>query len=89
MVADYTVTDNDYYIGVTNTAARRSIKLPSAWGRAGRVYVIKDESGQAAAHPISVGASDAETIDGERTLTISTNHGVLRVISSGTSWFSM
>jgi hypothetical protein len=87
--ADYTVTDNDYYIGVTNTAARRSINLPSAAGRAGRVYIIKDESGQAAAHPISVTASDTETIDGEATLTIGTNHGVLRVISSGTSWFSM
>jgi hypothetical protein len=50
---------------------------------------IKDESGQAAAHPISVRASDTETIDGEAMLTISTNHGVLRVISSGTNWLSM
>jgi hypothetical protein len=41
VAADYTATDNDYYIGVTNTAARRSIKLPSAAGRAGRVYIIK------------------------------------------------
>jgi hypothetical protein len=87
--ADYRVTDNDYYIGITNTAARRSISLPPASERSGRVYIIKDESGGAAANPIRVQASDGETIDGAATRTISTNHGVLRVISSGASWFSM
>ena len=89
VAADYAVTDSDYYIGVTNTAAERSITLCQASGRTGRVYIIKDESGGAAAHPISVRARTAEKIDGEATLTISTNHGVLRIISSGTSWFSM
>ena len=89
VAADYAVTDSDYYIGVTNTAAERSITLCQASGRTGRVYIIKDESGGAAAHPIAVKARTGETIDGEATLTISTNHGVLRVISSGTSWFSM
>jgi hypothetical protein len=88
VAADYTAADNDYYIGVTDTAARRSITLPSAARRAGRVYIIKDESGRAAAHPISVSASNPETIDGKATLTISNDYGVLRVISSGTSWFS-
>ena len=89
VAADYAVTDGDYYIGVTNTAAQRSITLSLASGRTGRVYIIKDESGAAAAHPIAVKARTGETIDGEAMLSISTNHGVLRVISSGTSWFSM
>jgi hypothetical protein len=62
--------------------------LPAS-GRAGRVYVIKDESGAATAHPISIRASAGETIDGTATLVIGTNYGVLRVISSGKSWFSM
>ena len=89
VTADYAVTDSDYYIGVTNTAARRTITLPLTSGRTGRVYIIKDESGGAAAHPITVRASTGETIDGAATLPINTNHGVLRVISTGTSWFSM
>ncbi|HJT77899.1 MAG TPA: hypothetical protein VJ739_11920, partial [Gemmataceae bacterium] len=88
VAADYTATDSDYYIGVTDTAARRSVTLPPAAGRGGRVYVIKDESGGAAAHPIRVRASAGETIDGAAVQTIGTNHGVLRVISTGTSWFS-
>jgi hypothetical protein len=86
---DYTATDNDYYIGVTNTAADRSISLPTASGRVGRVYIIKDESGGAATHPIRVRAREGEKIDGTALSTIGTNYGVLRVISTGTSWFSM
>ncbi|HET6572505.1 MAG TPA: hypothetical protein VFG68_02805 [Fimbriiglobus sp.] len=89
VAADYTATDHDYYIGVTDTTAERRITLPPASGRAGRVYIIKDESGSAAVHPIRVRASAGTTIDGVATLTISTNYGVLRVISTGTCWFSM
>jgi hypothetical protein len=87
--ADYLVTDGDYYVGVTDTAARRAIRLPSASGRTGRVYVIKDESGRAKAHPISVKAQPGETVDGVEAMTIDTNHGVLRVISDGKSWFGI
>jgi hypothetical protein len=89
VAADYAVTDSDYYIGVTNTAAPRRITLPPTSGRTGRVYIIKDESGGAAAHPISVRAGSGGTIDGAAALTINTSHGVLHVISTGTSWFSM
>jgi hypothetical protein len=89
VATDYAATDEDYYIGVTNTAAGRRIDLPPASGRIGRVYIIKDESGGAAAHPISVRASDGERIDDAAVSAIRTNYGVLRVISTGMSWFSM
>jgi hypothetical protein len=87
--ADYLVTDGEYYVGVTDTAARRTISLPAASGRTGRVYVIKDESGRAKAHPISVKAQPGETVDGTEAMTISANHGVLRVISDGKNWFGI
>lgn len=87
--ADYTLTDTDYYIGVTDTAAPRTVTLPTASGRDGRVYIIKDESGGAGTRPITVKAESGETIDGAKTMTISTNYGVLRVISSGKNWFGM
>ena len=86
---DYVVTDGDYYIGVTSTEAPATVTLPAAAGREGRVYIIKDESGEAATRPITVKAQAGETIDGAETMTISTNYGVLRVVSSGTSWFGM
>ena len=89
VTGDYAVSDGDYYIGVTDTAARRTITLRAARGRAGRVYIIKDESGGAAAHPITVKTQCGETIDGAETRRINANYGVLRVISSGANWFSM
>ena len=50
VAADYAVTDSDHYIGITNTAAQRSITLCPASGRTGRVYIIKDERRSNADH---------------------------------------
>jgi len=89
VTADYTLTDTDYYVGVSDTSAQRTVTLPTASGKSGRVYVVKDESGGAGAHSIKVKALSGETIDGEGELSINANYGVLRVISSGTNWFGM
>jgi hypothetical protein len=89
IVADYAATDGDYYIGVVDTSQPRTVWLPAAAGRAGRVYIIKDESAGAATHPIIVKAKAGETIDGAREMTIRTNYGIVRVISSGQNWFGM
>lgn len=89
VVADYAVTDADYYLGVTDTTVRRTVTLPSATGKTGRVYVIKDESGEAGRNSIAVKAQPGETIDGAGSLPIGTNYGVLRVISNGKNWFGM
>jgi hypothetical protein len=87
--ADYTLTDTDHYVGVTSTAARRTISLSTAAGKGGRVCVIKDETGGAGGQPIAVQARPGETIDGRSALTISTGYGVLRLISNGSNWFRM
>jgi hypothetical protein len=89
VAADYALTDTDYYVGVTDTSASRTITLPPAAGREGRVYVIKDETGGAGRQPIAVRAADGEAIDGSPAATIRTNYGVLRVISNGANWFGM
>lgn len=87
--ADYNVTDTDYYLGVSDTAARRIVTLPTASGKEGRVYVIKDETGGAGSHPIAVKAQDGETIDGAKAMKIATAYGVLRLISNGRNWSGM
>ena len=50
--ATYTVTENDFYIGV-NRAGAVTITLPTS-PSSGREMVIKDESGNASANPITV-----------------------------------
>jgi hypothetical protein len=87
--ADYAVTDADYYVGVADTSAPRIVTLPTASGKTGRVYVIKDESGAAGKHPITVKAQPGETVDGAASLPVGTNYGVLRTISNGKNWFGM
>jgi hypothetical protein len=88
VAADYAVTDADYYVAVTDTSTRRTVTLPTASGKTGRVYIIKDESGGAGIHQITVKSQPGETVDGVESLPVSTNYGVLRVISNGKNWFS-
>ena len=85
----YTVLTTDYIVGVTSTAAARTITLPAAaTATVGKTYIIKDESGAAATNNITVQGNAAETIEGSNTKLINTNYGVLRLYTDGTSWFS-
>jgi hypothetical protein len=53
VTGDYTLTRNDYYVGV-NAAATVNITIPSSIGFPGRKIVIKDESGRCSKFPIIV-----------------------------------
>ncbi len=76
-------------VGVTSTAAPRTITLPpAAAAAAGCVLVVKDESGGAAGNNITVDGDGAETIDGAATKVINTNFGALRLYCTGTAWFT-
>jgi hypothetical protein len=75
-------------IGVTNTSAARTITLATADVVPGRVIIIKDETGGAAANNITVNTQGGQTIDGVSTVTITANYGVLRVYSDGNNWFT-
>lgn len=81
----YTALATDYYIGMTSTAAR-TLNLPTAASITGRVYIIKDEGGNAGTNNITIDGSGAETIDGATTNVISANYGFRAIISDGTNW---
>lgn len=84
---NYTVLLTDFTIGVTSTAAARTITLPSAAiAGVGHRYIIKDESGGALINNITV-ASTSGNIDGSATFVINTNYGSITVYSDGTNWF--
>ena len=75
-------------IGVTSTAAPRTITLATADVVVGRIIIIKDESGAAATNNITINTQGGQTIDGVATVTISANYGVVKVYSDGTNWFT-
>jgi hypothetical protein len=86
IASDYAVQSGDCYIAVTSTAAPRTITLPTDWS-AGKILIIKDESGGAGTNTITV-SGNGKLIDGSATRAINTNYGVLRLISSGAAWFT-
>lgn len=84
--ANYTAVAGDYLIGVTSTAAARTITLPGA-SAAGTVYIVKDESGGAGTNNITVQGATGN-IDGAATKVINTNYGSVSVFSDGTNYFT-
>ena len=86
---DYTIEKEDYYVGVTDTSAPRTITLPPLdsvplWVE----YIVKDESGGAGANNITIDGDGAETIDGAATKVINSNYGVFRLLRGETAWFT-
>jgi len=85
---DYT-TSGETIVGVTDTTAARTITLATADCVEGRLITIKDESGGAGTHSITIATEGSETIDGASTVTISTNYGCIRLYSNGNNWFTI
>lgn len=80
----YTATDSDAVILCNATAGAFSITLPTAVGRAGRIFTIKktDSTGNA----VTVDGDGAETIDGATTQVIATQYNSITIISDGSEW---
>ncbi len=76
----------DYIIGVTDTSAARTMTLPAVGAISKQLFIIKDESGGAAAFPIIVAAGTG-TIDGAASVTIPSNYGAMTVYFNGTNYF--
>lgn len=84
----YTALVTDYIIGVTSTAAARTINLPAAaTAGAGKIFIIKDESGACATNNITIDANSTELIDGATTYVMNVNYQSVTLYCSGTAWF--
>jgi hypothetical protein len=75
-------------LGVTDTAAPRTITLDTDDTLDGHIVIIKDESGAAGTNNITIDTEGIETIDGVNSIAITVNYGVARVYSDGTNWFT-
>lgn len=85
---DYQIERADYYIGVTDTSAARTITLPLT-PILDQMFIIKDESGLAGTNPITIDTPGAELIDGAATYPINANYGSVTVNFDGTNYFVM
>jgi len=87
VAASYTTVMTDVIVGVTSTSSAWTITLETDTVTAGRIVIIKDESGAAGTNNITIATEASETIDGAATLVISTNYGSATLYSDGTDWF--
>lgn len=84
----YATLLSDYLIGVTSTAAPRTITLESdAALIAGFVYIIKDESGACATNNITIATEGAELIDGAATYVMNTNYEAVCIYADGVNFY--
>jgi len=88
----YTALLTDYYISVDTTTAAVTITLPDPTGNAGKVFVIKDESGTSAdtGKNITITPAAGESIDGGGAgvaKIIRSAYSSLSLITDGTNWF--
>jgi hypothetical protein len=85
--SSYTIKPQDYYIGV-NYAGAVTITLPRA-DREGKVFVVKDELGEASKGTnryITVLPTGSDLIDGRDRAILAFDYGSLTFIWKGNSW---
>jgi hypothetical protein len=81
---NYGAQITDYYIGCS---AGITVTLPNgATLTAGKQYVIKDESGNAAVSNITIAPYSGDLVDGQTSLTLVVNYGSVTLYWTGSKW---
>jgi len=84
-----TNTGNEVIIGVTSDDAVRTITIDTAdIAATNRIFIIKDEGGEAATFNITIQGEGGETIDGAGSAVIVADYGVVRLYSNGSNLFT-
>ena len=78
-------TGTENFLGCDPSGGAIVINLPSVnYGAC--VIIVKDETGHAATHNITINGTSGQTIDGAASVVISANYGVVRLYSNGSNW---
>lgn len=84
---NHNVDTNDFYIGVTSTAAPRSIFFDQV-ASPDQIYIVKDESGGAGTNAITLTTSGGTiTFDGVTSFVLNNDYGSVTLKFDGTNYF--
>lgn len=78
----YTLTDDDDVVLGDNALTGFTLTLPTAIGRTGKVFYIKNINFAA----VTIDGNGSETIDGETTLVLSQKNQSVIISSDGANW---
>lgn len=82
----YQVLNTDAIIGVSSTAAARTITMPASSLVTGQRWTIKDESGACSVNNITI-SGNGKNIDGAATYVMNTNYAAVDLYYSGSNFF--
>lgn len=85
VASDLTINPADDFVAIrVDTTLPRTITLPLAASvAAGRIYKVKDITGDAETNVITIAASGSDLIDGQTTLTIDVPYGSFELVGNG------
>jgi len=82
----WTITKDQYYIGVDSSGGTRALTLPAASTlSSGQSFIIKDEGGAAATNSITVVCAGSDTIDGENTVVLDSSYASITIFTNGSN----
>jgi hypothetical protein len=86
--SSYSVTLNDYIIGMTSVTGSPVITLPTSNLFSGVTCIVKDLTGQASeTNYIEIAPQGGKLIDGQSSYKITVPYESVTIISDGTNWF--
>tara|TARA_R100000808_G_C2155313_1_gene167460 strand:- start:2811 stop:3224 length:414 start_codon:yes stop_codon:yes gene_type:complete len=83
---NYNIVSTDYMIAVNTSQGAYSVTLPSASTNAGRMIIIKDETGNANTNNITINRSGTDMIDGNTNFVLNTPKSAVVFCCTGTTW---
>ena len=84
VTSDYSVQEEDEFILADATTAELTVTLPTAVDCEGKFYQIKKKD---SVNNVIVDGYGAETLDGDASLTISTQYTTVGLVSDGETWW--
>jgi len=77
----------DHFIGVDTTSQAITITLPKTSDvGVGKIFLLKDEGGNAGTNSVTIATADSATIDGSSTIQLDSDYAAISIYYNGTEW---
>jgi len=87
ITANRSITSDDHFVGVNTSGGAVTLTLPATSDVSeGKIYIIKDEGGNAATNNIIINTADSAKIDSLSSVSLVSNYGAISIYCNGSHW---